>query len=611
MTPAKIRKLARRSRTLRERVTRMALLGGATLGLLILLVAVGLAGTAVYANQSGVLRGEEVQCTSLLVEMLRQDSGLSRHLASPADTEDLEAYEDGRKDTGEILARLRSDMAGTTRAAELAQVEAAAETWQQWAENVIHQGKADPDDVEQGQRLLQGFTTLQGKLASDLEADYQAAIVMRQRAIALAAISLMAGSVVLAAVLVQLARRVRRLGLDPLRHLAEAATRVASGARVSIPHVDRTDEIGTLAGALRAWETAAAERAILADQAPIGICRLDPEWRVVSVNQAMQAMLARPPERMLKYRFSELVHPQDRAELEAEGSQTWAAGTDRRALEVRGLRGDGSVLWCSLLGSALRGPDGNPEGFVVIAEDISERRKQMERAARIQRALLPEAAVNLEGYELAGACVPAQEVAGDFFDWALTERGELDLTVADVMGKGIGAALVMATLRAALRAAPPELGPVQRLTLAGRSMTLGADDEGLFVTVFHARLNPMTGELRYVDAGHGHCAVRRASGELEPLPIRGTPLGVRSDEKYAEGKLRLQPGDMLVVYSDGLVEHEESVVKLGTFEPAFEKAVDAADTVQRLLGGVPSPPEDDVTVVVLRRLAEASVGVLA
>src|SRR5437762_2882093 len=82
-----------------------------------------------------------------------------------------------------------------------------------------------------------------------------------QRATALAATALVGGSIVLAAVLVQLARRVRRLGLDPLQHLAEAATRVAAGRQVTIPHVDRSDEIGTLAGALRAWEVAAAERA--------------------------------------------------------------------------------------------------------------------------------------------------------------------------------------------------------------------------------------------------------------------------------------------------------------------------------------------------------------
>src|SRR5207237_8891555 len=135
----------------------------------------------------------------------------------------------------------------------------------------------------------------------------------------------------------------------------------------------------------------------------------------------------------------------------------------------------------------------------------------------IQRDLWRRTVPELEGYDLAGACRPAEDVAGDFYDWRVTPDGQLDLTVADVMGKGIGAALVMATLRASLRSAPVELAPAERLRLASESALMGEDEEGLFVTVFEARLRPSTGELRYVDAGHGYCAIRRASGELVPL----------------------------------------------------------------------------------------------
>src|SRR5207253_4685472 len=136
-------------------------------------------------------------------------------------------------------------------------------------------------------------------------------------------------------------------------------------------------------------------------------------------------------------------------------------------------------------------------------EDISERRQQTERAAQIQRELLPQTTPLIEGYDLAGACRPAQDVAGDFYDWSLSEDGRyLDLTVADVMGKGLGAGLVMATVRAVLRAAPAELGPAARVQLTGEFLAGGVGDEGLFVTLFHARLNLATGRLRYVDAGH-------------------------------------------------------------------------------------------------------------
>src|SRR5207302_1721461 len=127
-----------------------------------------------------------------------------------------------------------------------------------------------------------------------------------------------------------------------------------------------------------------------------------------------------------------------------------------------------------------------------------------ERAARIQRGLLPRTTPLLKGYDLAGACKPAEDVAGDFYDWTLSDEGQLDVTVADVMGKGMGSGLVMATVRAVLRAARPELGPAARVRLAASFLTPGAGEDGLFVTLFHGRLDTATGLLRYVDAGHGY-----------------------------------------------------------------------------------------------------------
>jgi serine phosphatase RsbU (regulator of sigma subunit) len=234
---------------------------------------------------------------------------------------------------------------------------------------------------------------------------------------------------------------------------------------------------------------------------------------------------------------------------------------------------------------------------------LEEVRRQVGRAARIQRELLPRSAPDLPGYEMAGACRPADDVAGDFYDWVLTDHGELDLTVADVMGKGMAAALVMATLRAALRSARPDLSPAARLELAARSITLGADEEGMFVTAFHARLYPRTGLLRYVDAGHGYCKLRRPDGTLVSLPVRSLPVGVPGAERFDEGGAQLEPGDTLIVYSDGLVERDGPAIGLQEFEPDLAAAVDAGDAVRRMMGRVTGQQPDDVTVVVLRRLA--------
>src|SRR5207249_5107094 len=131
----------------------------------------------------------------------------------------------------------------------------------------------------------------------------------------------------------------------------------------------------------------------------------------------------------------------------------------------------------------------------------------------------------LQGYELAAACLPAPDVGGDLYDWVGPWAGLLDITVADVMGRGLGAALVMATLRAALRSAPHQLGPAARVGLASESISHGLTDDGLFVTLFHARLDVRTGVLRYVDAGHGYCVIRRADGEVVPLESKSLPVG--------------------------------------------------------------------------------------
>jgi hypothetical protein len=134
---------------------------------------------------------------------------------------------------------------------------------------------------------------------------------------------------------------------------------------------------------------------------------------------------------------------------------------------------------------------------------LADRELQMKRARDIQRHLLPQDVPLVAGYELAGACVAAQEVGGDFYDWVTRADGCLDVTIADVMGKGMGAALVMAALRTALRTAAPEIGPVERIARAQCALPGGMEEEGLFATMFLGRLDPASGELRYVVAGHG------------------------------------------------------------------------------------------------------------
>jgi PAS domain S-box-containing protein len=323
----------------------------------------------------------------------------------------------------------------------------------------------------------------------------------------------------------------------------------------------------------------------------------------VAVNLMLLRMLGRERPELLGQSFLQLVHPGDR-ERDVAAYRALAEGrSDRLAVESRLARGDGGTLWCAQVAGVVRDAGGHPESFVTIVEDVTERRSQAERAIHIQRQLLPQATPVIQGYDLAGACRPAQDVAGDFYDWVTSADGCIDVTVADVMGKGMGAALVMAVLRTALRSAPASLGPAARVRVAADSLARGLSDEGLFITLFHGRLDVASGILHYVDAGHGYCAIRQDGGHLVPLSRRSLPVGVRSEEVFDEGTVRLDPGDMLIVYSDGLVEREEETVPLSELDVALDGVAGAGQMVRRLMRWVPARPADDVTVVVLSRLA--------
>jgi PAS domain S-box-containing protein len=396
-------------------------------------------------------------------------------------------------------------------------------------------------------------------------------------------------------------------GTDPaLEELARAAIGIGEGDAVSIPHTERTDEIGVLANALRRWQDAAAEGEILIDQLPVGVCRVDAERRMAPVNLTMARMLGYTKEELTGRSILDINPPELHARSIAAHRAFMTGKRDLYLSERQWVRKDGSLIWCSLRVAPVRPQDGGPPvSLIAISEDVTRQREQAQYAAQIQRQLLPRETLRVEGYDLAATCLPAETVGGDFYDWVLRERGQVDLTLADVMGKGMPAALVMATVRAAIRAVSPTLGPVARARVASDSLSTEITDEGMFVTLFHCRLDPESGTFRYVDAGHGYTAVRRAGGEFVPLPNRSMPLGVEPAETIRGGVARLEPGESLVIYSDGLVETEERLFDLDDFREDFDEADDAADAVRRLLSRVSATRTDDVTVVLLRRLPGA------
>lgn len=235
-------------------------------------------------------------------------------------------------------------------------------------------------------------------------------------------------------------------------------------------------------------------------------------------------------------------------------------------------------------------------------------RRQLElelaRAAEVQAALLPRAAPALPGIDLAARCVPAREVSGDFFDWQASDEAVV-LTVGDVMGKGMPAALLAATVRAGLRPVARRYPPGVALDLVRESLSADLEHTSSFVTLFHARVSVGGGEVRYVDAGHGHAFVRRREGVIEQLVRGGRPVGFPVDAPYREAGLRLREDDFLVVHSDGLVEgiggDDASVTSPEELVGDVDARAGASGIVDSIIRrALRREPSDDATVLVVK-----------
>jgi CheY-like chemotaxis protein len=148
--------------------------------------------------------------------------------------------------------------------------------------------------------------------------------------------------------------------------------------------------------------------------------------------------------------------------------------------------------------------------------------QEIARAAAVQSDLLPTGQPAIAGFEVGMRCLPASAVGGDFYDWQPLEDGRVSITVGDVMGKGMSAALLMATVRAVIRAMVSQHGPAAAMQHTATSLEGDLARSGSFVTVFHAQLHVDTAELRYVDAGHGQVFLRRANG-LTSAQAMGRP----------------------------------------------------------------------------------------
>jgi sigma-B regulation protein RsbU (phosphoserine phosphatase) len=235
---------------------------------------------------------------------------------------------------------------------------------------------------------------------------------------------------------------------------------------------------------------------------------------------------------------------------------------------------------------------------------------ELEQAAEIQRQLLPAAAPSVPGLDLAGYTAACRTVGGDYYDFLEYPDGRIGIVIADVAGKGMPAALVMASLQAKVQALADTPGSIAEMVGRLNRGMAATCPRNRFVTLFYGVLDPRSGELAWCNAGHNPPFLVRRRGEIVPLDGGGPVLGILPAICYEERQGSMEPGDVLVLYSDGVTEASnpageefENHLKTLIVEKRADAAAGIVKAVHETVGEwiANQPPADDITVVVARR----------
>ena len=288
---------------------------------------------------------------------------------------------------------------------------------------------------------------------------------------------------------------------------------------------------------------------------------------------------------------------------------------------LKNYRKGGDVFWNELLISPVVDDTGKLTHYIGVQTDVTERRRaeesrhELEIARQIQLSLLPDAPLRLPRAEIAGVCVPASHVGGDYFDF-FQNSGLVDVVIADVSGHSVGAALIMTEVRSTLRAearktAVAPVGPAQVLRDLNELLYDDLTKAELFITIFYLKFLPETRILKYANAGHNWALLLR-SGDCvcTPLDAEGLVIGVLRAVDFEERSVELSIGDKLLLYTDGITEAQNvqgdffGVDRLCAFFTAHRGLTPEA-LVKQLLAEVrdfsgAAPLRDDIAIVIMQ-----------
>lgn len=257
------------------------------------------------------------------------------------------------------------------------------------------------------------------------------------------------------------------------------------------------------------------------------------------------------------------------------------------------------------------------ENTKLIEERLERERleRELALASEIQQRFQPTAPPFVRGYELQGISFPCYEIGGDYYDFIERDDGRLVIALGDVSGKGTAAALLMSSLHAAVHAQSGSHDSLVETISAVNRYLADNIPANRFVTLFYAELDPESGALSFLNAGHNPPLIVHSAGTVEQLASGGLPLGIKRDAEYREGRTQMQHGDVLVIYSDGVTE---AVSPTGEeFGPTRLYEV-VSRNIEASAAGIRDRIEssltkfsqgtsaaDDITLVIVKRQAEA------
>lgn len=251
-----------------------------------------------------------------------------------------------------------------------------------------------------------------------------------------------------------------------------------------------------------------------------------------------------------------------------------------------------------------------------LAVEKGRLEQELQMARQVQTSLLPDHTPDVSGWEFSAVWKPARQVAGDYYDFISYPNGKVGVVIADVTDKGMASALFMANTRTIIRASlNNSISPVDGISAANR-LICSDSANGMFVTLFYAHIDPLTGAVTYVNAGHNPPLLSRImhGGEVQIIPLNrtGIALGIEPEMTYTEVQIDLMPGESLLLYTDGVTDaiNQQNVdYGMGRLESLliYNMGKSASLVLDTLIRSVQNfiqetEPYDDITAAMIRRL---------